>query len=95
MFDMNNPDYTIEGKRIYFSRLIVKQEYRHQGIGSTIVDFIIDYVKELGYSEISIGVDVDNYPARALYAKKGFSQVIFQGIDKQGEYQKLVKTIIP
>ena len=92
VFDKNDPDYTIKGKRIYFSRLIVKKEYRHQGIGSIIVDFLIDYVKKLGYREISIGVDMENHPARNLYAKKGFNQVIYQGTDEQGEYQKLLKT---
>lgn len=93
VFDMNDPEYTIRRKRIYFSRLIVKKEFRHQGIGCEIVDFLINHVKELGYHEISIGVDMDNYPARSLYEKKGFTQVIYQGTDEQGEYQKLLKTL--
>lgn len=91
--EMNDSDYTITNRRVYISRLIVKKEYRRKGIGKMLVVFIIDKAKELGYSEMSIGVDLNNYPALKLYIDSGFNKVIFIGTDKQGEYVKLLKTI--
>jgi len=59
-FSHDDPDYTIPGKRIYLSRMIVKAEYRNRGIGGIIVDYLIDYAKNLGYEEMAIGVNLDN-----------------------------------
>lgn len=39
VLDTGDPDYTIAGKRVYVSRMIVKKEYRNQGIGSKILSF--------------------------------------------------------
>lgn len=89
----NDPDYTIPNKRVYVSRLIVKKEYRNQGIGGILIDYIVDVIKNLGYSEISIGVDKDNKTALHLYKKKGFDKIIFDGVDEDGEYYKLLKLL--
>ncbi len=91
--ETNDSDYTIPNQRVYVSRLIVKPEYRRQGVGKMLVDFITDRSKELGYTEMSIGVDLDNYPALKLYIDSGFDKVIFIGEDEQGRYLKLLKTI--
>ena len=91
--DMNDSDYTIPNRRIYVSRLIVKYEYRRQGIGRKLVDFITEKAKSQGYTEMSIGVDLDNYPALKLYIEAGFDKVIYISEDKQGKYLKLIKEI--
>ncbi len=91
--DMNDSDYTIPEQRVYISHLIVKHEYRRQEIGKMLVDFITDKAKELGYSEMSIGVDMDNYPALKLYTDCGFNKVVYIGEDEQGKYIKLLNTI--
>ncbi|MDV2683990.1 GNAT family N-acetyltransferase [Alkalihalophilus lindianensis] len=93
IFISNVPDYTITDKRIYLSRMIVKEEYRNRGIGSIIVDYLIDYAKNLGYEEITLGVDTDNLHARHLYEKKGFTTVVYLGEDEYGEYVKLLKKL--
>ncbi len=87
----DDPDYTIPGKRVYVSRLIVKKEYRNRGIGSEILAFLIRKAKELGYTEMTIGVDKDNTAALHLYRKYGFTEVLFDGKDEDGEYYKLMK----
>ncbi len=89
----NDPDYTIPDKRIYLSRLIIKAEYRNRGIGGIIVDFLNDYAKELGFEEISVGVDIDNIVAKHLYEKKGFTNIIFEGEDELGKYIKILKKL--
>ncbi len=91
--EMNDLDYTIQNQRVYVSHLIVKPEYRRLGIGKMLINFITDKAKELGYTEMSIGVDLDNYPALKLYIDCGFNKVIFIGEDEQGKYVKLLKTI--
>ena len=91
--DMNDTDYTIPNRRIYVSHLIVKPEYRRQGIGKMLVEFITDKAKKLGYNETSIGVGLDNYPALKLYTECGFNKIIFIGEDEQGKYLKLLKLI--
>lgn len=85
-------DYIIPQKRIYLSRLIVKKEYRGQGIGSAITSFLIEKAKEMGYSEISLGVDCDNENALKLYLKFGF-EIFKKDSDEYGEYFKMLKSI--
>jgi GNAT superfamily N-acetyltransferase len=86
-------DYTVPGQRIYLSRMIVKKENRNQGIGGLLLNHTICYAKRLGYSEISLGVDISNVGARWLYEKNGFTNIIFVGEDKDGKFVKLIKTI--
>lgn len=93
VFDMNDSDYTIPNRRIYISRLIVKKEYRNQGIGGILIDFILKEIKKMGYKEATIGVDKDNSSALHLYQKKGFTNVLFEGKDEYGEFYKLMKEI--
>jgi len=93
VFENGDPDYTISKQRVYLSRLIVKKEYRNQGIGSIIINYLVDYVKAMGYKEFSVGVDLDNTGARRLYDRHGFTQVIFEGKDEYGKYVKLLKTL--
>lgn len=93
VLDTGDSDYTVPGKRIYVSRMIVKKEYRNRGIGSEILEFLIKKAKDMGYSEMTIGVDKDNVNALHLYKKYGFTEVLFDGADENGEYYKLMKRI--
>ena len=93
VFKNNDSDYTIPGKRIYLSRMIVKKEYRNRGIGAILLEYLIDYAEQLGYEEIALGVDTDNFNARHLYEKKGFTNILFIGEDEYGEYVKLLKKL--
>lgn len=93
VLDTGDPDYTIPEKRIYVSRMIVKKEYRGRGIGGEILEFLIAKAKSMGYSEMTIGVDKDNVNALHLYKKYGFTEVLFDGADENGEYYKLMKRI--
>ena len=91
VYEMHDADYTIPGKRVYISRLIVAPAFRRQGIGSALVDFILAESRRQGFCEASIGVDKDNAAALALYQKKGFTTVLFDGEDADGAYRKLLK----
>lgn len=93
VLDTGDLDYTIQGKRVYVSRMVVKKEYRNRGIGSEILIFLIEKAKEMGFSEMAIGVDKDNENALHLYRKFGFNEILFDGADEDGEYFKLMKRI--
>ena len=93
VFCNDEPDYTIPDKRIYLSRLIVKVGYCNRGIGGIIIDYLINYARQLGYEEMSVGVDIENLIARRLYEKKGFTNVVFEGEDEYGKYMKLIKKL--
>lgn len=90
VFDMNDSDYTIQNKRIYLSRLIVKEEYRKNGIGTKLIKYVSDIAKQMNYEEVSVGVDLDNYNALKLYVNNGFNNIILADKDEQGAYLKLV-----
>ena len=91
--NLDDEDYYIADKRIYLSRMIVKKEYRRKGIGTEILRFLIEKAKELGYSEISIGVDKDNIAALNLYRKMGFDTIIKEDEDEYGKFYKLLKEL--
>lgn len=90
VFHMDDPDYTIENQRVYVSRLLVKREYRRRGIGKALAAFAIQTARDMGYSELSIGVDLDNYSALKLYVEAGFRHILFIGEDAGGKYVKLL-----
>ena len=93
VLESDDPLYCIPGQRVYFSRLIVKAEYRNRGIGGVLIDHIVKKAVEMGYSEISIGVDKSNAVALHLYQGKGFDEIIFDGEDEDGPYYKLLKRL--
>ena len=93
VFDQGDPEYTIPGKRVYLSRMIVAPQRRGQGIGQKLLHHLFGVARGLNYAEISIGVDISNIGARWLYEKNGFTQVIFVGEDADGKYVKLLKTL--
>lgn len=93
VFDMNDNDYTIKGKRIYLSRFLVKKEMRNKGIGKKLLNYICDYARNLGYVEMSVGVDLDNYIALMIYQKYGFDKIIKVSEDDDAKYLKLLKKL--
>lgn len=93
VIENSDPHYTIPNRRVYLSRLIVKKEHRNRGIGKILVEYLCDKAKQMGFSEISIGVDKDNVIALHLYQSKGFNDILFEGEDEYGSYVKLLKIL--
>ena len=90
VFDTDDPDYTVPERRAYVSRLLVKRRYRRQGIGKRLLASVIETAGDMGYPELSVGVDLDNYAALKLYVEAGFRTVLFLGEDAGGKYVKLL-----
>lgn len=93
VFNKNDEDYTIPGKRIYISRIIVKKDFRGKGYGKKLMNYAIEYAKSKGYKEISLGVNLDNYIAFKLYVDLCFTKIQYIGEDSDGKYVKLIKSI--
>ena len=55
--------------------------------------YLLLKAKDMGYVEITIGVDKNNQNALHMYRKYGFTEVLFDGFDEYGEYFKLMKRI--
>ena len=93
VFDAHDEDYTIAGRRVYLSRLIVKPEFQRRGIGTDLVSFAVGEAKRSGYREMSVGVNLDNYPALKLYVNAGFREILRVDTDEYGAYVKLKRTL--
>lgn len=85
--------YTIKNLRVYLSRLIVKDSCRHKGIGTALCKHLFDFCKNLGYKEISLAVNLDNFEALKLYHKLGFNSLLSMNRDEHGEYVVLLKKL--
>lgn len=94
MFSDDKEIHTIKGIRVYLSRLIVKEIHRNKGIGTVLCNYIFDYCKKLGYKEMSLGVNLDNYGAIKLYHGLGFKEILLVDKDEYGEYVVLLKKLI-
>lgn len=90
VINKDDSDYFIPNRRIYLSRMLVKKEYRNQGIGAILLDYLTKQAVQMGYAEIALGVDVDNYNAIHLYKKKGF-KIIKTAKDEYGSFYKMLK----
>ena len=93
VFDKEDEDYTIPGKRIYLSRIVVKKDFRGKGYGKKLMNNIIEYAKKENYEEMSLGVNLDNYIAFKLYVDLGFTKIQYIGEDSDGKYVKLIKKL--
>lgn len=94
VFNDDKEIHTIKGIRVYLSRLIVKEIHRNKGIGTVLCNYIFDYCKKLGYKEMSLGVNLDNYGAIKLYHGLGFKEILLVDKDEYGEYVVLLKKLI-
>ena len=92
VFSHKEKGYTSPNKRIYLSRIIVKKEYRNIGLGKMMLNFMVERAREMGYSEITIGVDCDNHSALHIYKKAGFKR-FETAQDEQGRYFKMELTL--
>lgn len=90
---MDDPDYTIENRRLYVSRLLVRKDVRRRGIGRALLRTAFETAREWEYAELSVGVDLDNFTALKLYWEEGFDSILYIGEDGEGQFVKLLKRL--
>ena len=54
---------------LFLSKLYIKKEYRHQGLGKIAFEKIIEIAKKLGYSSIKLTVNKNNKNTISAYLK--------------------------
>lgn len=59
----------------WISMLVVSNEFKHQGVGQSAIEFAIGYLKQRGCKQIKLQTTDDNLPAIKLYSKCGFTVI--------------------
>lgn len=62
-------------KEVLLDALAVTKNMRNKGIGSSLLDYIIDFGRSRGYKQIRLSVVDVNPRARRLYERVGFKEV--------------------
>jgi GNAT superfamily N-acetyltransferase len=60
------------GKAALFEDLVVRSEYRKQGIGAKLLEYVIAQARAEGVLRLTLLTDMQNERAQVLYRKLGF-----------------------
>lgn len=90
-----NPENESEEGDYYIDSLGVKENQQGKGLGSKLLDFVInEFVKNKNLT-LGLLVDYDNPNAKTLYLRKGFKVIKSKTIaEKQFEYLQINKSIL-
>ena len=61
--------------------MVVSQNYKNQKIGSSLIEFTLDYLKKNSFKRVTLLTDSDNFNAHNFYKKHEFtksSMVVFR-----------------
>ncbi len=96
-YQKSDTTFARRGKRAYLYAFRVHKNYQRQGIGTLLLETVINKLIGEGYSEFTVGVEDDNTLARNMYIKHGFvTPIARQKESYQGdfyEYDLLLKTL--
>lgn len=75
---MVNVLYTIStalGERVaILEDMVVSQNYKNQKIGSSLIEFTLDYLKKNSFKRVTLLTDSDNFNAHNFYKKHQFTK---------------------
>lgn len=63
-------------KTVWISIFVLDQEYRKNGYGQEIIEFISAEVRKTEFMKIGIGVHLKNWPALRFWTKAGFDKIL-------------------
>lgn len=61
-------------KIYYMEKLAILPQYRHNGFGKLIIDFVFEYARKYGGEKVSIALINENSELKDWYLKYGFMQ---------------------
>ena len=71
--DRPESPYRYAERFAHIAEICVDEKHRRQGIASAMIDFILDYAKEKGYSRLELNMWEFNQDALAFYEAAGFT----------------------
>ncbi len=71
-YDNEDKDFAEKEKRAYLFAFRIHKDYQGKGLGSYLLETVIDELNSNGYHELTVGVEDDNIRARYMYEKHGF-----------------------
>lgn len=87
---------TIPNIRVYLEAFRVDKQYQAQGLGQKLINYCIDFLTNIGYTQYTIGVEEDNEIAKHIYFKLGFTEAIDKGYGNEfdpSEYTLYMKRL--
>ena len=64
--------FGIDAEGMYLSKFYLFRDYRRQGLGSWVMEYVEHRARESGAGQIHLDVNRENAPAIAFYGKHGF-----------------------
>ena len=93
----DDPRIAITGQRAYLSAYRIREDRQGLGYGQALLRGVITAIEVRGYREITIGVEDDNFRAKHLYQKFGFTEFVARRSESyQGdsyEYDPLLRSV--
>ena len=68
-------EYLREEDRVFLSKLYVRKEERHRGLGKILYEDCVRYTKEIGLNKIYLTVNKYNTPSYEIYLHLGFKVI--------------------
>jgi ribosomal protein S18 acetylase RimI-like enzyme len=66
---------TQERATLFLSAMAVNQAYRRRGIGSRLIEWVVELARSSGFERLSLYVWADNMLGRAFYGSRGFEEI--------------------
>lgn len=80
----DDPLQAVENVRAYLSAFRIHEKHQGKGYGKLLLKNVIAALSDMGYHELTIGVEDDNERAKHIYQSFGFTELIER---KSEEYQ--------
>ena len=55
----------------FIGLFMTNRQYQNKGVGSNIIQDVCNYLKQLGYKKVRIGVDKENPQSNSFWKKNG------------------------
>ena len=79
---VQNSDLLVDTKRAYLSAFRTIKEYQGKGYFSKLMKFMLNDLKNRGYTEVTLGVEPTDEKSKKIYEHYGFNEYLKGGIEK-------------
>jgi GNAT superfamily N-acetyltransferase len=69
---LNQTNEKLQGTSAEIEKIYVRQAFHGKGVAQQLMQFAIDYCKQLSYNNLYLGVWQENHKALKFYGKVGF-----------------------